>query len=900
MLRITQQQSPEAAKRYHATADYYREGQEVVGNWGGDAARMLGLRGLVDQDAFDRLCDNLHPRTGRPLTARTRSDRTVGYDFTFSVPKSVSLLYALTDDSAVAAAFRAAVGETMREIEAEMKARVRKGGRDVDRDTGNMVWAEFVHRTSRPVDDVPDPQLHAHCFAFNATWDAHERQWKAGQFRDLKRDAPYFQAAFRVRLANKLQDLGFGIVRTRDDFEIAGVPAGVLKRYSRRTEQVERVAAERGITDPDRKAELGAKTRERKGTPLAWDALRETWAARLSPAERDGLGRVGNRETSPPRPARGERAAVDYALDHCFAREAVVPERKLLTEALKRGLGAVTVRDAARELYTRPLIRGDHGGRAVATTPAMLDAESRLIAFARGGRGRFRPLADADRPLVRDWLNAGQKAAVRHVLGSRDRVTIVRGAAGTGKTKLEEELRDAFRERGVPVVALAQSADASRGVLRDEAGFADADTVARFLVNTGMQDRARNGVVLVDEASQLGTRDLLRVFDVADTIGARIVLVGDRRQHRAVAAGEPLALLEEKAGLPVAEVTDIIRQSGDYKKATKALSRGDIATGFAELDRLKWIKEVPDCDRDRVLAAAYLAAVAERKANGERKTALVVSPTHAEAGRVTRAVRDGLKAAGRLGAERVIATWRPAHLTDAQKADPTQYEAGDLLRFHQHAPGHKSGSRLILGAGATPPVGSADRFEVYRPAPLAVAVGDRLRVTAGGTTRDGKHRLDTGAVFTVKGFTRRGDVVDDRGWVIDREFGHLAHGYVVTSHASQGRTVDKVFVAQSGESFAASNRRQFYVSVSRGREQAVVFTDDKAQLLAAAARADDPLSATALAESRRRPPSLRQRLYKHLAFVRRMGTFARTHEIPSTHFHREMTQQHHQERGHER
>ena len=139
---------------------------------------------------------------------RTRSERTVGYDFTFSVPKSVSLLYAMSGDQDILGAFRAAVNETMREWEAEMKTRVRKGRQDTDRTTGNMVWAEFIHTTSRPVDGLPDPQLHAHVFAFNTTWDEEERRWKAGQFRELKRDAPYFQAAFRVRLAGKLQESG--------------------------------------------------------------------------------------------------------------------------------------------------------------------------------------------------------------------------------------------------------------------------------------------------------------------------------------------------------------------------------------------------------------------------------------------------------------------------------------------------------------------------------------------------------------------------------------------------------------------------------------------------------------------------------------------------------------------
>src|SRR6202163_2093977 len=177
MLRITQQNSAKDAKGYYAAADYYSEGQELVGCWGGKGASRLGLEGMVDKFSFERLCDNLDPSTGKPLTVRTRTERTVGYDFTFSVPKSVSLLYAMSGDQDILDAFRAAVDETMREIEPEMKTRVRMGRQDTDRVTGNMVWAEFVHTTSRPVDGVPDPQLHAHVFVFNTTWDQEEGRW---------------------------------------------------------------------------------------------------------------------------------------------------------------------------------------------------------------------------------------------------------------------------------------------------------------------------------------------------------------------------------------------------------------------------------------------------------------------------------------------------------------------------------------------------------------------------------------------------------------------------------------------------------------------------------------------------------------------------------------------------
>src|SRR5580765_406922 len=124
MIRITQQDSASAAKSYYSTADYLTEGQEIVGSWGGQGASRLGLEGKVDKASFDRLCDNQHPETGEPLTVRTKSERTVGYDFTFSVPKSVSLLYAMNGDQGIMDAFRSAVDETMRDIESEMKTRV--------------------------------------------------------------------------------------------------------------------------------------------------------------------------------------------------------------------------------------------------------------------------------------------------------------------------------------------------------------------------------------------------------------------------------------------------------------------------------------------------------------------------------------------------------------------------------------------------------------------------------------------------------------------------------------------------------------------------------------------------------------------------------------------------------
>jgi ATP-dependent exoDNAse (exonuclease V) alpha subunit len=235
-----------------------------------------------------------------------------------------------------------------------------------------------------------------------------------------------------------------------------------------------------------------------------------------------------------------------------------------------------------------------------------------------------------------------------------------------------------------------------------------------------------------------------------------------------------------------------------------------------------------------------------------------------------------LAARGKLGEEREFTAWKPLHLTAAERGEAGSYAAGDMLQFHQNAKGFKNGQRLVVDDQPLP-LGEAARFQVYRPETIRVAAGDRLRVTAGGKTADGRHRLNNGALYTVEGFTASGDVVVDNGWVIGKNFGHIAYGYVVTSHAAQGKTVDKVLIGQSHLSLPASDRQQLYVSVSRGREQVVIFTDDKAALREAVARDRERLTATEVFRPRKAPG--RERLKRHLSFLRRWASQQRPREV---------------------
>jgi conjugative relaxase-like TrwC/TraI family protein len=843
MLRITQNQHPAGAMSYYSTADYYSEGQELTGYWRGEAARRLGLSGEVRKPDWDALCQNIHPQTRQQLTPRTKSNRTVGYDFNFHVPKSVSLLYAMTKDERLLEAFRDSVQATMDVIESEMRTRVRLKGKNEDRITGNAVWGEFVHLTSRPVGGIPDPHLHAHCFVFSGTFDTKEDRWKAGQFRELKRDAGYFEALFHARLADRLSQLGLPISRTKKSWELAGVNRELIEKFSRRTteimEEIEEKEKEKGPLSVEEKADIGARTRSRKQKHMPFSELQDAWRTWLTKDEVDALAALERKlgGEAEPRDEGAAGRALDHAISHAFERKSVVPERHVLAHALRQGVGQASVEQVLREATASNLIVGDRDGRRMATTREVLLEEIKVVNFARSGRGVCSPFASADRPFECHWLNDDQKQAVQHVLGSRDRVTVVRGAAGAGKTTLMKEVVAAIEEGGAKVYAFAPSAAASRGVLRSE-GFI-ADTVASLLVDEKLQAEVAGQLIWVDEAGLLGTRTMSQLFTLAEKLDARVLLTGDRRQHGSVERGAALRLLEEEAGLKPAEVKQIQRQQGEYKEAVKALSEGRAGEGFDRLDKLGWVKEVPEDERYRVLAGDYVTAVASGK------SALVVSPTHAEADRIDHHIREELRQTKVLGNdERTFTVLQNSFLTEAERSDELNFRTGDVLQFHQNAKGHSRGARLVVGQGTKLPLDQAPRFQVFRTKELKLAEGDVIRITHNGKTADDKHRLDNGAIYRIKDFDQDGNIVLNNGWVVPRGFGHVDHGYVVTSHSSQGRTVDQVFIGQSSASFSATSREQFYVSCSRARDRVTVYTDDRESLRARIERGDDRLTAT--------------------------------------------------------
>jgi conjugative relaxase-like TrwC/TraI family protein len=872
MIRMIQSSSASHAKSYFSDAlqktDYFINDQELQGKFHGRLAERIGLGKEATKDAFFALCENMNPVTGQPLTPRTREDRTVGYDINFHCPKSVSLVHALVDDDHVLKAFQSCVYATMQDIEADSKTRVRKRNTYEDRETGELLWAEFTHQTARPVDgSLPDPHLHSHCFVFNCTYDCYERVIKAGQFRDIKRDMPYYQARFHKRLADKLTELDYAIRRTDKSFEIIGVPKSVIDLFSKRTNEIGQFAKEKGITDAKALSELGAMTRAKKQKGYSMDELKDGWrnqikeSASYDPKEGNAPIRFGPKKDMQKVVAVD---SIDHAMRHCFERASVIADRRFLATAYRHSLGhqAVSLNEITDTfLADSRFIHVKEKSQTMCTHKAVLAEEQRMVQLLRQGQNRFVPLYKYT-PKLDGKLNDQQAAAITHVLTTSHQTSIVRGAAGTGKTTIMTEAKKHFEAANKKLFVVAPTAQASRGVLADE-GFKDAQTVARLLVDKKLQAELKNQVLWVDEAGLLGTKDMSALLSVADKQNARLILGGDTRQHSSVVRGDALRILNTIGGLKTAEVTKIHRQQNiHYRAAVEDLSKGDVKSAFTKLSSIGAIKNVDPLKLNETLVNDYIDAV------HKGKSALIVSPTHAQGDAVTEDVRRALREHRLLGKREVKASkLENLNLTEAQKSDRRNFEKGQKIQFNQNVPKIKRGSiwavaevsdkeitiRSDEGQQQTLPLDRAAAFDVYRQSQIGLSNGDKVRVTRNSFDQEDK-RLNNGQMLEVASVTKRGKVIltnkaSKVTYTLNKDFGHIDHAYCSTSHSSQGKTVDRVFISQPSSTFTATDSKQFYVSVSRGKESATIYTDDRMALLEYASEIGDRQSAIELVGS---------------------------------------------------
>jgi ATP-dependent exoDNAse (exonuclease V) alpha subunit len=473
----------------------------------------------------------------------------------------------------------------------------------------------------------------------------------------------------------------------------------------------------------------------------------------------------------------------------------VARDHELLTEALRYARGRIRHDELKGALLLRESV-GEllRDGSEVATN-ASLERERDMIACVNRGVGACEPLGGNGVFIASDRLRPEQKKAVTFVLGSRDRVTGVRGAAGTGKTAALQELRRGIAEASVGIVAVAPTVSAVEEL--QKAGFPDAKTVERLLRDRRMNEGVSGKAIIVDEAGMLSSRQMSEMLRLAERCDARLVLCGDTKQIQSVEAGDALRVLESESRLKMASLAEVQRQTDQaYRQAIESLRRNP-NIGFDRLDQIGAVQEVAAAERAEVVALAYLESRTLRNRSGQPRSTLVVCATHAEIDRVTDAIRGASQKAGDLGTDYRLVQDVPLGWTTAQKCDPRNFKAGQIIEFHRPIKGVAKNevlevvrreqdhvvARTAAGEERKITRKQAQAFDVFEQRRIEIAAGDRLLLTA--NRRAASFRATNGELVTVSRVDGSGRVHLDNGRTLPQDYRHFAYGYAVTAHRSQ-------------------------------------------------------------------------------------------------------------------
>jgi len=818
--------------------DYYAGRGESPGVWVGGGAAELELDGIVAEGQLGRLIGGRDPLTSAVLRSHPPKRRitverieaatgqrwlerktlapVAGFDLVFSVPKSVSLLHAVGDEEtrlAVTQAHLAAWQAALAYLEDEACV-LRRGKNGVVREHGGgFVAAAFQHRTSR----AEDPHLHTHVILANMARSPNDGEWRAldGEtiLKTYRLAAGYlYEAQLRHELSRSL-----GLEWATPDkgwAELKHVPRAAIDAFSRRRSQiVERMAAQQ--TSGFHAAKVAAvATRERKGA-VDLPRLREEWAARAAEHGLGGreLGRlIGRRPHQEPTPAELLATA-----ERLLGPEGLTEKRTTFSEpelamawaqAHRQGASVERIRELSGRLLTiggvQRLSEPAAGRPARYSTLELLDLERSALELLERGR-------DADAPVVPsaivdeavDELSAEQKAMVRAVASSHDRVVCVVGPAGAGKTTATHAVADAFLASGAPVVGAAPSGIAAER-LQDETGIAS-QTLHRLLARENHLGGLPEGCVLiVDEAAMAETRVLAPILATVEQARGKAILIGDPQQLPAVGAGGLFAAIVERHG--AVELTENQRQRDELeRRALQAVrdGRGRDYLAFAEQrDRLV-VSDDPLESRARLVGDWW------RHARSDLAGSVMLAHRRADVAELNTLARTLMNEEGRLGQEHLVAAGR-------------ELRAGDRILCRRNSD------------------------------TLGVRNGTRGTITSVEPERG-----------TLTLASDRGDQVElSRRYL---QSGHVEHAYALTGHAAQGLTAERAFVLGSDRgrlqewgyvalSRASQATRLYITDVQAERDNHFQELDDRDPLTLVSQALEQP-GAERLAHDNRRPPS---------------------------------------------
>jgi conjugative relaxase-like TrwC/TraI family protein len=864
MLSVWPIESAAAAVSYFEKDNYYtEEGGYEHSAWCGKGAELLGLKNEINPDEFSEILHGILPN-GEHISTKSnnkkkngeKKERIPGTDLTFSAPKSVSIAALVGGDVQIIEAHKRAVSVALKFTEDHTSVSVRKEGRkSVFERTGNLLIARFDHDTARETGNAPpDPQLHSHCVVINATQRA-DGKWVAAPNTLMMRHQMLIGAIYRAELAHELQNLGYRVQRTHDDgrFEIVGYSREQIEAFSNRRLDIEEYMKENNLHSGAGSSVAALKTRrikkasDRRKLKDSWIAAAHSHNIELDPDAIKNAPRHGREIFQEPIAAEQES---HKAVSHLSERKSVVEKYELLKVAMQRSVGFARLPDVLlafnKLLKSKQIIRI---AEDKFTTPKLIELEESNLEIVKRNLQAQNTLVDAvtaKRTAKLRGLNEGQAEAVA-LLASSSRFVGVQGYAGTGKTTMLKVVNELARSNGFEIRGFAPTASAAKSI-ETEAGI-KSQTLDSFLLAEKRRKRRKlsggnRKIWVVDEASMLSTQKANRLLRLAERQDASVWLIGDKRQLASIEAGGPFALAI-KRGMPFVEMKEIVRQ----KKGTVLRAAVERAIADKPKEALKLIESdvVEEADRTKCLNKVVAEYFNGKK--GIPNDAIVITAANEDRKKLNQLIRTCLIKDGVLGDRSVeFPMLTKKHLSKEEVKRIWSYEQNDIVTFRRSYDSLKINKGDIFAVTAvdakTGTVSlkhqetkvlvdwmprKASQVQVFHPEEKTdLRTNDFVRWTINEKQLD----VRNGETATVKGFRENGEVEfakpDGSLFCVDlKKFPHWDHAYNSTIYASQGKTFDRVIIhVDTSRNKKLLGKEPFYVAISRGRNQAKIFTND--------------------------------------------------------------------------
>ncbi|MFZ2634188.1 MAG: MobF family relaxase [Desulfosalsimonadaceae bacterium] len=886
------------AAQYHKKDDYYlQEG----GFWHGKGAEDLGLTGQIDHDNFAEVLKGLRPGTEEKLRLDKNSitDR-AAIDLTFSAPKSVSIM-ALADER-VKGAHDEAVSTILDYIEQNnAQARLQKNGDRRAVHTGNIVVGKFDHITSRAM----DPQLHTHAVLMNLTKDQNGN-WKALHNDTLFTDKMVLGRLYRNQLAYNLKQIGYGIeITNRDDsfFEIKGVGKIIIDEFSSRRKQVEDKVKEfkaaglySDLSDAKLHEVAALGSRVKKEQDVDKLLLRQGWIETIKSASGKSLEaiqknaiKLGNENEK----NISLSEAVPRASELITLKDAVFMKKNILAETAKLTLGSYSTTELEtafeKNIELGKLIKlGEKttakNGIECYTTPSMQRTENNVLEMVTRSKDQFDAMGSPEE--INQFLdqqekefekenNAGQggnkkfkfkeaqrKAAIV-VLSSTDRVNIIQGDAGTGKTAYTKIINSFAESKNKKVFGIGFTGKAAMEL--NKVGI-EAFTIDAFLkknIEHGgtrpvMPDensiRLRQGdIILMDEASMTGSRHLNKILKISEEANVKLVIQGDSKQLASISAGRMHDILQNKTDVAKVVLKEGVRQrEGSFAHENfitfqnKGLS--------AVVDNLEYQKNLFIRTRKKELIKGTIDAYLKMREDGK---SVILTDLNKDKDHLNNLIRKKLIESGELKKQDFeFNVLTSKGLSGNKTASSNFYKVGEALSFNERFDSRikindlykisevdNQGNKIKVDGESGKPFwvnlnDNSEKISVYEKSRRAFSKGDEVVFLKNDKTL----KVQNGTLGKVVSVKRNGTMrvaVTEAGKTEFKEFSmsdsgekkynYVDHGYALTVHKSQGATFDNTVVYHNGKEIIGS-ANSFYVATTRAKEKTQVFTNDLEKL----------------------------------------------------------------------